>query len=181
MPVAAPVYVRNTEDGPTIMSADAKGSQYVEWAGRGDPMGNDVQIVPEDYLQNVNFVRAVQRGILVIDNEEDNPEVVESIKKQNDAWQARRIAAQKASKASLDQEANNDLIAVPCIGPSGRATGFCGNEVPVKDRQKNERPPLCSIHADLAPEFVPEDTTENGLNVRKWLRAGIAPRERQTS
>lgn len=166
-----PLMVRNTEKGPTVLS-DLRTKEYVEWAGAGDPMGGDVQAVPEEFGSNVNFMRAVQRGILVIENEEDNPEIAEAIKRQNAAWAARRDQAQKQAAASIDQQANEDLITVECcLNP-------CSNVVSVKEKQKDNVPPLCSTHEGLAHEFVPVDNVEGETRVRSWNRVTLGARER---
>lgn len=169
-----PLMVRNTEKGPTVLS-DLRTKEYVEWAGAGDPMGNDVQAVPEEFAQNVNFMRAVQRGIFVIENEEDNPEIAEAIKRQNAAWAARRDQAQAQATAAIDQQANEDLISVEC------AMKACTNVVSVKEKQKDNVPPLCSTHASLAHEFVPVDNVEGESRVRTWNRVTLGAREKTQS
>lgn len=169
MPV--PLMVRNTEKGPTVLS-DLRTKEYVEWAGAGDPMGNDVQAVPDEFGSNVNFMRAVQRGILVIENEDENPEIADAIAKQNASWAARRDQAQKQAEASIDQQANEDLITVDC------ALKGCTNVVSVKEKQKDNVPPLCSTHVSLAHEFVPVDNVEGESRVRTWNRVTLGAREK---
>jgi hypothetical protein len=177
MPLNAPVLVRNTEGGPTVLS-DLQTKEFVEWAGANDDMGNDVQAVPESFLQNVNFLRCVQRGILVIENADDNPEIAVAIEKQNAAWVARREQAKKKAAESIDQQANNDLVSVRCVGPGGRG-GQCDNTVPVKDKQRADKPPLCSTHEGLAPQYVRNDNVEGDSTVHEWKRVTMAPRERE--
>lgn len=173
----APMMVRNTEKGPTILSLDPKGSSFVEWQGSGDMNGADVQIVPDEYRQNVAFLRAVQRGILVIENADDNPDVLDAIGKQNAAWEARRQRAASEAEASIDQQANNDIVTLPCVGPNARGQGICGTDVPVRDIQKDQKPPLCSNHSDLAPQFIPEESMVNGKSQRIWTRMTMGHRE----
>lgn len=180
MPVQTPVLARNTEPGPLVMSSDPKGSDFTEWAGANDPNGNDVQPVPEGLLGHVQFMRCVQRGILVIENAEDNPEVVEAIERQNAAWKARRAQAQQQAESSIDYEANNDLIAAQCVGPGNRGAQ-CDNTVSVKEKVANDKPPLCATHADLAPQYTPYDDVTGEKTVRKWSRVTVAPREKQQS
>lgn len=177
MPVGVPVLVRNTEGGPTVLS-DLKSKEYVEWAGANDPNGADVQPVPEEFLNNVNFLRCVQRGILVIENPEDNPEVTAAIERQNAAWQARREQAKKNAEATIDHQANNDLVSVQCVGPGGRG-GQCENTVPVKDKQRADKPPLCSTHESLAPQYVRNDNVEGDSTVHEWKRVTLTARERE--
>lgn len=177
MQVAAPVLVRNTEGGPTVLS-DLHTKEFVEWAGKDDPDGNDVQPIPTSFLQNVNFLRCVQRGILIVENPEDNPELAVAIERQNAGWAARREQAQKKATEAIDQQANNDLIAVPCVGP-GQRGGQCDNTVSVKDKQKADKPPLCSTHEGLAPQYVRNDNVEGDSTVHEWKRVTMAPRERE--
>lgn len=176
MPLNAPVLVRNTEGGPTVLS-DLRTKEYVEWQGAGDPTGADVQAVPEEFLQNVNFLRAVQRGILVIENAEDNPEITQAIERQNAAWARRREEAKKSAEDSIDQQANNDLITTECILQA------CTNVVTLKEKQKNEKPPLCSTHESLAPQFVPVDDVSGDTEgaIRKWNRVTVTAREKAQS
>lgn len=168
MPV--PVLVRNTEAGPTVFTDTSK-NIALEWAGAGDPSGEDVQQVPADILENVSFMRSLQRGIFVV--EEATPEVQAILDRQTATWRSRREQAEQASADSIDVEANNDLVTLPCIGPSQRGTGECGEPVPVKDKARDEKPPLCSRHASLAPQYVVSETDQivDGKPVKKWSRA----------
>lgn len=63
MPV--PVLVRNCENGPAVFTEPVAKVQ-IEWQGAGDPAGNDHQYVPQDLLDNVNFQRALNRGIFEV-------------------------------------------------------------------------------------------------------------------
>lgn len=180
MPLAQPLLVRNHEDGVTVLSSDPKGSEFVEWQGSGDPLGGDIQPVPEVIAASVAFSRAVQRGILSIENPEDNPEIAETLEKQNAAWRKRRETAASSASASIEHARNADVISLPCIGPSPRGgDSKCGVEVPVREIHKNDRPPLCDQHKTLEPEFVPTQVQEGGTTTTKWLRASLGARERQ--
>lgn len=170
--------VRNTLPGPTVISSDPKGTHMVEWAGKDDPMGGDIQPVPEEIVDTVPFHRALQRGILVLEQPEDNPELVAAIEKQNAAWTARTEAAAAQATAAIDQEANNDIVSVPCIGPDSKG-GKCGNDVAVKDVNKDDKPPLCNIHADLASEYVAQELeVVDGKTKKGWARVTMGAREK---
>ncbi len=173
MQVNAPVMVRNTEAGPTVLS-DLRTKEYVEWQGADDPNGGDVQAVPEEFLNNVNFMRAVQRGILVIENPEDNPDIAAAIAKQNAAWSARRERAQQQANDSIVMEASNDLISTNCIGPN------CTNMVAVKEKVRDQKPPLCSQHDGLAPQYVRTDNVSGEETKVTWNRVTVTGREKQT-
>lgn len=173
-----PVLVRNTEAGPTVFT-DAHTNTQVEWQGANDPSGEDVQQVPDALIDNVNFLRAVNRGILVV--EEASPAVMEALQRQTTSWQARRREAKEASAATIDEQANNDLVTMPCIGPSTRGTGECGESVPVRESKKFDKPALCSRHAALAPQYVfsESEALVDGQTTKQWTRTLMTARERQ--
>lgn len=173
-----PVLVRNTEAGPTVFT-DTNTNTQVEWQGADDPSGEDVQQVPDALIENVAFLRAVNRGILVV--EEASDATREALARQTESWQARRKRAEDASTDAMDEQANNDLIQMPCIGPSQRGSGECGEPVPVREKQKHDKPVLCSRHAALTPQYVFHETDQmvDGVPVKKWTRSMVTGRERQ--
>lgn len=179
MPVLDPVYVQNNQAGPTVLASDPKGTMVVEWAGKGDPTGNDIQPIPEEMLNLPAFTRARARGILTIVEDMSDPIAVEALEKQTASWQARMSNAQAQAAASLDQVANNDLLQMECVGPNARGGGLCGNPVAVRERDQYAKPILCDLHKDLAPEFVPEQVQEGDHTVTKWVRFAMNPLERQ--
>ncbi len=179
MPVNAPVYVQNNQPGPTVLASDPKGTMVVEWAGKGDPTGNDIQPIPEEMLNLPSFTRARARGILTIVEDMSDPEAVAALEKQTASWQARTQQAAAAAVSSIDQASNNDIIQVSCIGPNSRGQGFCGEPVAVREREQYAKPMLCDLHKDLAPEFVPESVQEGDISHTKWVRFAMNPRETQ--
>jgi len=176
MPV---MMVRNTLDGPLVLSSDPKGTHFVEWAGAGDELGGDVQPVPEEFTQIPAFHKQILRGILVIENPEDNPELTAIIDKQNKAWHSRQENAAAKAVESIDPEKNNDIVTLQCVGPNTRGAGQCENHVPVKDKTKHDKPPLCSIHEDLASQFVPDEKVEGQKTIKTWTRVTLGRRETQ--
>lgn len=173
-----PVLVRNTELGPTVFT-DANTKTQVEWAGANDPSGEDIQQVPDLLVENVSFLKAIQRGVLVI--EEATPEVREALARQTTSWQARRKTAEDASTAVIDEQANNDLITMPCVGPSTRGVGECGEAVPMREKAMYDKPALCSRHAALAPQYVfsESEVLVDGRSTKQWSRTVMTARERQ--
>lgn len=167
-----PVLVRNTASGPTVFT-DAATNTQVEWQGAGDPAGEDLQQVPDALAENVYFLRAVNRGILVV--EEASDATRELLARQTASWQTRTAAAKAASLGTIDEQANNDLISVPCVGPSQRGTGECGDSVPVREKTKNDKPPLCSRHAALAPQYVMSEgeVGPDGVAPKRWTRSVV--------
>ena len=179
MPVTAAVYVQNNMTGPTVMQPDPKGTDVVEWAGKGDPYGEDIQIVPASILAAPAFARALSRGVLTIMEDDSDPEVVAAMQAQVAKHQARLASIDNVGKTAIVNEANLDYVTVPCVGPS--PTGQCPNEVTVRDQVKFDKPPLCPMHEGLASEFVPQDGTEDGKRTVTWLRTSMGARERQTN
>jgi hypothetical protein len=144
-------------------------------------MGGDVQPVPEEIINTVPFYRAIQRGILAVENLEDNPELQEAIDKQNASWTARTEAAAAQATASIDQQANNDLVSVPCVGPGAKG-GKCGADVAVRDVNKDDKPPLCNLHEDLVGEYVAEELgVVDGKTQKGWARVTMGEREKAHS
>lgn len=179
MPVQSTVMARNLRPGPTVISSDPRGSQYVEWQGADDPSGGDVQLVPEEIVNSVPFVRAIQRGILTIENAEDNPELLDRIELQNKAFRDRVADARQEAAVAIDRTENRDLVVQPCIGPSTKGTGTCGEDVTTPEKTKDDKPALCGRHAHLAAEYVPTEEVADGQSHVVWKRAMLGERERQ--
>lgn len=171
-----PFAVRNMEPGPAVFS-DLSNNIALEWARAGDEDGNDVQQVPDVLAENVNFLRAVQKGVFVV--EEASPEIEAALTRQAGAWRRKQDEFKEMARAAISEETRNDIITVPCIGPGPK--GECGEPVMVKEKSREERPPLCQRHARLINEFVVTETDKivDGRAVRTWSRAGMAPREQQ--
>jgi hypothetical protein len=174
------VLARNLMDGPTVLSSDPKSTHFVEWAGRGDQAGNDVQLVPEEIVKTVPFARAVQRGVLSVENLEDNPELQGMLNKQTAAWTARQQLADADIRSTIETTANKDMVTLACIGPSTKGLQDCGEDVTMRDLTKYDAPPLCHRHINLVHEYVP---TNEGLDERdnkkvRWTRSMIDDRVR---
>lgn len=178
MPVAvtSPVFVRNNMPGPTVLSTDPKGTESVEWAGKGDPNGGDIQMVSPTIANSVPFLRNVARGVFSLMEDETDPEALEAVRKQSEEWSRRNASAAQAAKDSIEATPNNDLVVVKCLGP-----GPCTVDVSVRERERNAKPALCERHADLASEYVPEQVQENGHDVTRWIRHVMNPRETQST
>lgn len=178
-----PVLVRNAQRGPTVFS-DESTKQAFEWGGAGDPTGNDVQQVPESLLENVAFLRAINRGVLVV--EQAPPHIQESLSQhaaplatQSTAWQDKQAQAMQEARAAIAEEVQEDLVQVTCVGPATRGDGACDQPIAVKDRTRNEKPPLCNQHAHLEPQYVmthAEELGDDGQPVILWTRAQIDSR-----
>ena len=174
-----PVLIRNTKLGPTVFQ-DEEGHQ-VTWQGRDDPMGEDIQPIPQAFLQSSEFLRSLSRGTFVLESASDD--VTEALAGHLDSPALRKQAANWASKQAsekvsaievVDHKANADIVTVKCLGPATRGTGTCDVEIPVKEKGKNEHVPLCGQHEALAPQYV--QTEDNN-----WVRVALAPRQQHQS
>jgi hypothetical protein len=177
MPVLAPVYVQNNQPGPTVLATDPKGTVVVEWAGKDDPTGNDIQPIPEEMLNHPAFTKALSRGILSLMEDMSDPSIVEALQRQTDSWNARTQRAAVAATSAIDHVASNDFIQMDCIGPNTRGQGLCGNPVSVREKQKEAAPALCEVHKDLSAEFVPESRFEGDETHTRWIRTVMSPRQ----
>jgi len=173
-----PLLVRNMAEGPTVFS-DPTTNVAIEWERRGHPDGEDLQQVSDTLVENVNFLKCVQRGILKV---EEAPEALrEAIEKQTAAYERRSTMAAQNAQGTIDQAAHNDIVTTPGIGPNNRGTGECGGPGPVREKTKDEHPPLCERHQQHANQFVLEETDKivDGKAQKHWLRVGMDARDRQ--
>lgn len=182
MQVGGTVMARNLMGGPTVLSTDPRSTHEVIWEGRGDPGGGDVQYIPEEMLKVPAFARALHRGVIELVNPEDNPEAVRALQRQVDMFRSQQERVRDDAMASIEIETNRDLITLACIGPSSKGQGTCGEAVPVPEKTKFDKPPLCHRHADLAVQFVPISTGQDEGAHREvtWVHGRIDPREQGT-
>lgn len=176
MTTTEPIMVRNELGGPTVFTS---GTQQVEWKGKGDPDGGDVQPCPPGFIQDVYFRRAMTRNIFtILEDAED------ALDRHRDEWDARQVRQREASQDSLEFVADNDLLMLKCIGPAdrtGNSDVICGTEVPVKSSQAREKPPLCNKHKALVNQFLAEETDviKGGKPEIRWVRPSVGARTRQ--
>lgn len=173
MPVQSSVVVRNTQDGITVLGTNQNANDYVTWAAAGDPSGDDVQFVSAHLVESPGFRTALARGILVLEEDENDEEVVAALQRQVSAYKKRteRNAANEVS--ALDRESGRDVIAKSCVGPNSRGNGNCDAQVTVPEKLKDAQPPLCSQHIHLKSEYIAEESnTPDGVQV-KWYKVNI--------
>lgn len=171
--------VRNNQPGPTVFSDGDK--QQVEWQGSGDPNGLDIQPVPDVLFDHVQFQRSLTRGIFtVVDGDVTADEVYEQHRTE---WEERQERQTNAGKEALELTQNNDMIVLKCIGPKGHTGENCGEDVTVKDAQRNDAPPLCPKHLQLKGKFLPEESGRiiNGKPEVVWRRVSLGGRQRGDS
>lgn len=104
-----PMLVRNTGAGPTVFS-DIANHISIEWQGADDPNGNDVQYAPEALVENVNFIKAVQRGILVV--EESTPEIQKNLQRQVDAYHQGQQMRARRTESVMDRNVETPIKTV---------------------------------------------------------------------
>jgi hypothetical protein len=172
--------IRNKQSGPTVFSDKESGSE-VTWEGAGHPDGLDVQPVPEPVLNNVQFQRALTRGVFEVEEADD--EIKAILNKHRDSWQAREDQRRKASDEAVERPQDNDTLMVKCIGPAGRGPnpGLCEEPVSVKATKQDQIPPLCPKHVYLKSQFTPEHTDRmiGGRQEVIWRRVRVTDRERE--
>lgn len=167
--------VRNAQRGPTVFS-DA--TQHVEWAGSGDPHGADVQPVPPEFTDNVQFRRALTRGILVVEEAPDDIQAV--LDAHHQEWQQRMQRQQEASARSIDATPERDMPVATCLAPDSKTdNGQCGKHVLAS--KNNDHPPLCDDHQHLSTQFVSEETGRivGGKPEVAWIRTQMGARTRE--
>jgi hypothetical protein len=174
--IQTPTLVRNTKLGPTVFT-DPETKTEITWQGANDPMGDDVQVVPPGILGSSDFLRCLTRGIFVIESAPDDVRAqLEAhlnqprLRRQAEQWQAQQDQGRETSLATVEVVNQNDIVAVPCIGPATRGEGLCGADIPVRESAKGDKAPLCGQHEMLASQYVP---TEDG----NWVRVRQAPRQ----
>lgn len=177
MPVGS-IVARNLMDSVTVLASDVKGTHSVEWAALGDPKGDDIQYIPEAVLESVAFKRALARGVVELMPDESDPEVVEALSRQVDAFKRRQAGAQEDVKATIERPTSRDHVSTWCVGPDNRGTGTCGEAVAISEKLLKDTPPLCPKHKTLEHQYVPEVDTTGEQAKTKWVRVSIGKRER---
>lgn len=171
-----PVAYQNTTPGPIVFH-DPLTKQQQEWAGSGDPSGRDIQHVPDDFGNNVYFLKAVNRGLLTVVKEEVAMAAANQSHVVDDGLQAAALAD---ARSVLTRKKEDDIIQVDCVGPSGKGRGDCGKPAIVKERDRNAVPPLCEEHKALSGEFVASTGNDNDPKTGKatvtWARTVITRR-----
>lgn len=152
--VQAPVMCQNMMAGPTVIASDPKETYAVTFEGRGDRSGGDVQPIPRELLSTPAFSKAIRQGVLKVVEGEEDPYVQAAMAKQSSSFRDRMAADELAVRETIDQASDNDMIVVNCIGPGTRPGDPCGEQIPVRAREKDAQPPLCSRHGHLSEQCM---------------------------
>ena len=155
-----PLLVQNRATNTTIFS---KGETTIIWAAHGDPMGNDEQRCPDSFAEDVDFLKSLDVGLLVVVSS-DKPELMERLVRQSEQYQQRQEASVARQAGIIDRKQDRDLISIECIGPNpnGRGVDLCGASVLVRAASKGDVPPLCPRHLSLAPNFYATNAGSRG-------------------
>lgn len=75
MPVAQQVKVVNPSNGVVVITPDPDSPRsYLRFEAKGDELGGDVQYLSREKAQSPDFMKAVQRGLLVVEGlDSDDP------------------------------------------------------------------------------------------------------------
>ena len=151
-----PLTVRNPLPNPVVYSR--KGEEDVIWNAAGDLQGEDIQQVSDDFASRNDFLRSVTRGVLIVEDADDE-EILARINKkvlasgdQNGYAKQEGQTAQDALRA-FDKVPDRSIISMKCVGPAQRGGGQCGSVVMVAPAFAKEYPPLCPPHGPLQPHF----------------------------
>ena len=176
--ITRPIFLQNEQAGPLVFRDDSANAEII-WQGKGDPMGEDLQAVPVGFLNNVDFLRMLNRGTVTLVDADD--QVREAIESQLASPILQRQAAAAVARKEavvvepLYRPEKNDYITIGCIGPSTRGARACGAEVPVREATRGDAPPLCAQHSHLAPQAFQfeTETIVDGKPVLAWRLATI--------
>src|SRR4051812_28613586 len=163
------ILVQNHHKGPLVFTDDGPPKVQIEWQGEGDPDGKDLQEAPESLVDSVNFRRLISRGVVTV--EQASPEVEARLASQGQSWAKQQAAKTALIEDSMDRQANNDIMVLPCAAPG--PGGECGTSVMVRETERYDRPPLCQHHDHLTHQFVAHETGEHpreGKPVVTWMR-----------
>jgi hypothetical protein len=175
------VWTKNTTSGPMVFTADATRSDgHVVWQGANDPNGQDIQVVPVELLQNVQFQRSLQLGLLTV---VDDPATQNAaLAAQQQAWGAQEDRRQhpnpeaiygedgKPQTLTVEKADENDMLVLDCLEKARN----CDQRVSVRRADLGKKAPLCRNHFGLAGSYVGMEDHQaplvNGKAQIKWVR-----------
>lgn len=166
-----PLMVQNEMAGPTVINM--RDMDPLILGPKDSPLGDDVQRTPDAAAEDINFMKALDGGIISIVSAPT--EVTSKLEKQQVAYRQQRDERQAKVSASLDRQQDNDMVMESCIGPNPSGRGQCGQGVPVRSRQRGKKPPLCPTHDGLRNQYVlSEDVNapldSDGKTPQSWKR-----------
>lgn len=186
MPVSGRVALKNLMGGVTVLTPDRSApNSYLEFMAAGDPSGGDVHQVTEEVAGLPSVLQAIRHGVIALEENLTDPAIVEAFQQQVMHAESARRAQQESIASTVEHRADTDVITVDCMGPGDRPGSKCGIALPVPERTKDERPPLCTRHIGLSSQFLRvEDPsldvyTETSKKIGyRWVRSTLTNPER---
>lgn len=105
-----PVTVRNNQNTIVVFSHPTDKSLAVEWKAKGDPLGEDIQQVPDSMVESTPFLRAVGLGILSVDT--DSQALADAIARQSARYRGQQQAEQSELDGILDTASQSGVIRI---------------------------------------------------------------------
>lgn len=142
-------YVQNTHDGYTTYNHGplSSGEQF-KWGGKNSPDADDVQAIPGYVVRSPQFQAVLNKGLFVL--VEDN-----ATEMAGEIWRQRAEEEKVEVLSSLDNADDEVLEQFTCPGPGKKGTNSpCGEQVFLRRKDSEEKPPLCSRHASYAKYFT---------------------------
>lgn len=163
--------VRNPNKNILVFTPSVQSpNDYTTWEAVGDPQGEDIQEIPASFLANSKFSAAILKGVLEI-IDADDPAILDAIEAQRNSWQAKQ-QLRSDSDRMIESQQVKAYSGKQCIAQEGRGT--C-SEFSISSGNNNERPPLCSKHAHLGHEYLPEETGKfvEGKPEVRWTKPSL--------
>jgi hypothetical protein len=145
---------QNMTKGPLVICSSPKGDDETIFKDHDDPDGEDVRAIPAGLLVAPAFAAALQKGTLRVVSGEDNAIVQAALSKQTKAFWNRYEKEQASVIETMQAPAENDMVAIECMGPGTRQGHKCETMIPVRAREVNAEPPLCDAHAHLKNKCI---------------------------
>jgi hypothetical protein len=176
-----PTAVQNKEKGPSVFS-DPVNNVAIEWAGIGDPNGGDIQYVPDSLMQDINFIRAINRGIF--EKVEMSADVQARMDQQGAAYRERRDEAENNLESVMDRTSEQTIV-IGSVDEKGQV------QVATQERDPDNIP----VNVPLQPDVYGPEEQENAplpagsvvqmdeqgqvLQEEPELKVSMGPRERE--
>lgn len=142
------MYVRNTQPGPTVFD---EGEYEIQWAGKGDPAGEDMQVVPEELVESYTFQRCLNLGVFAV--EESSEDAAETLAKAKEIWD-RRNAQKRATTLNDLQAPQHEAVPMenPTAASNSALAGHVSQETGVNTSNDEKH---SAIHTEMPVKMMP--------------------------
>lgn len=176
-----PLLVRNPLRETVILPV--KGRAATIWQRAGDPSGEDLQAVPVEYADDPNFLDAVSRGVLSVENPDDLPDSARTMLEYRQNRGRTQAAPDGGDPTSvIVRRQDKDIVGVECIAPNknGRRGQKCEAPVLIRAAALADTPPLCDAHQGFASQCIYNEAGSEGSGDRsgRWTLVGMGPVQR---